>query len=199
MINFLIWLISCCIVLGQKQATTDDGKKVLLKDDGTWEYVEKKLLVNLEDSIWEVKYFVDDFGDFTDSGYISASLEGKFSNSATTNSDLGVRFIITKQSVAIKLYEYNRNHPVSGKISEKEYTILVKHNGAKLPQMSGENYSDRIVMMSIYSEHLIKLFKGGGSFIFVIKQREGSASEYKFKLKDTSGFALAWDQLYKKN
>ena len=49
------------------------------------------------------------------------------------------------------------------------------------------------------SEHLIKLFKGGGSFIFVIKQREGSASEYKFKLKDTSGFALAWDQLYKKN
>ena len=33
---------------------------------------------------------MDDFGDFTDNGYITANIVGRFSNLATTNSELSV-------------------------------------------------------------------------------------------------------------
>ncbi len=34
-----VFLLSCQIGLGDQYATTEDGKKVLLKDNGLWEYV----------------------------------------------------------------------------------------------------------------------------------------------------------------
>ena len=50
----------------------------------------------------------------TQEGYIRTFCTGTFSNSATTNSELGVQFIIDKSCMRIQLYEYNRNHPIKG-------------------------------------------------------------------------------------
>ena len=38
----LFFLFFSILVYSQQSAITQDGKNVLLKDDGTWEYVESK-------------------------------------------------------------------------------------------------------------------------------------------------------------
>ena len=193
---FLILFISTGF--GQIIATTEDGKKVLLENNGTWRYSEETPQVDQGNSIWKVKYYVDDFGDFTDNGYITANIVGRFSNSATTNSELGVRFIID-DDVAIKLYEYNRNHSVSGKISIKTYQIHIKHNGKRLPSFTASNYSDRLVVDKKGSKEIITFLKMGGSFTFkIIEDTNYSSSDYLFKIENATGFKFAWNQLYNK-
>ncbi len=66
-------------------------------------------------SNWEINYYVDEFGDKTDDGYLVGSFEGDFSNTATTKSDLKVYVYIFPSStgkgyqVAFRLAEYG-NH-----------------------------------------------------------------------------------------
>lgn len=52
--------------------------------------------------VWEIRYFVDDFGQPTNEGYITTeySIYGKFSNTATENSDLRVVFIIDDKKIS---------------------------------------------------------------------------------------------------
>ena len=74
-----------------------------------------------EYGIWKVSYYVDDFGEPTKEGYVFTRCTGKFSNSATTNSELGVEFIIDESNIHIPLYEYNRNHPVKGYLNTFQF------------------------------------------------------------------------------
>jgi len=64
--------------------------------------------------MWEVRSYVDDFGDPTSDKYVFAIVEGSFSNSATTNSDLIVKVLIDESMIRFDLYEYARNHPTKG-------------------------------------------------------------------------------------
>ena len=61
---------------------------------------------------WSIGFYVDEFDKPTGEKYVWGHTNGVFSNSATTNSDLYVTFIIDKKNVSIKLYKYGRNHPV---------------------------------------------------------------------------------------
>lgn len=69
-------------------------------------------------STWKMTYAVDEFGDKTGDIDIVATVYGKFSNTATTDSDLKVEIIHdptdTRGGYAyftIRLYEYQRNTP----------------------------------------------------------------------------------------
>ncbi len=57
---------------------------------------------------WSIGNFVDDFGEKTGAKFIhnAIKINGKFSNSATNNSNLRVDFIISKKDIGIELYEY---------------------------------------------------------------------------------------------
>jgi len=157
--------------------------------------------------IWELNYFVDEFGDAANSGYITTShlVNGTFSNSATTNSILSVRFIITEYSVAIKLYEYGRNHPVTvSKNYPKEYEIHIKHNGEIIDyNIAGKNESDRIEIGTIINPNMQRILTTylnlQGSMQFSIKEKSkyGVPSTYKFVINDVSpfGFSNAWKKL----
>ncbi len=192
---FIILLVG--ISHGQTIAVTSEGKIVNLNDDGTWSYQKDKERGDIpSESIWTTEYFVDDFGDPTNDGYINTFLEGKFSNSATTNSSLGVKFIITNEKVSIKLYEYNRNHAVSGQIATKSYDIALKHNGTRVKSFYGNNYSDRVTLEDKDSKRLISLFKKGGNFNFKIEEvGRYTSSIYKFEIPNASGFNEEWDKI----
>lgn len=60
---------------------------------------------------WSIGSFVDDFGDRTGEKYIQIKTEGTFSNSATSNSFLGVELLFTKKHAGLFLHEYNNNRP----------------------------------------------------------------------------------------
>lgn len=60
---------------------------------------------------WKVDYTVDQFGDKTDNGYVIGTFSGKFSNTATSGSDLTVfvYYFPFSHSFAFRLAEYG-NH-----------------------------------------------------------------------------------------
>ena len=55
---------------------------------------------------WKVKFYVDDFGEPTKKKYLIKTCIGKFSNSATTDSDLGVHFLREVLLINILIFRY---------------------------------------------------------------------------------------------
>tara|TARA_B100000579_G_C22705046_1_gene791656 strand:- start:21 stop:641 length:621 start_codon:yes stop_codon:yes gene_type:complete len=178
--------IICYPAIGQTTATIDEnGKKVILKNNGTWEY---KSEVNKDfkgDGIWYINYFVDTFGDKTDSGYIRnrGYIKGVFSNSATTNSLLNAYFIISnKQRVAIKLLEYGSS--VVKAYKNNYYNVAVKDGEGKTHSFTGVMYKtdDRLYLnpvgkkkVSVMHNILIK----GGEVTLVITEQDYGLTTYK--------------------
>lgn len=60
------------------------------------------------DTSWELDYYVDDFGDKTDTPYIKCVIEGDFSNTATMSSDLTV----------VVFYDFKSDFPFSFRLIE---------------------------------------------------------------------------------
>ena len=121
MMKKLFFLLSLMQFTSYSQiiATVDEnGKKVILSKDGTWKYKSQpKNKVTEGTGIWAIKYFVDDFGDPTDEGYIAHDyyIRGTFSNSATNNSNLNVYFLISgPDNIAVRIWNMQE-------------TILSKH------------------------------------------------------------------------
>ena len=215
LINSLIFFViaSTSFLLSQKIATTNDGKIVLLNEDGTWKYqqTKEKSAKNNSFGEWKINYYVDEFGDPTSNGYISnkSSIFGTFSNSATTNSKLRAYFLISEDfddfgnkmnnSVSIKLFEYARKNEVKGSIVSKQYKMLVKHNGVKVnTKFTLYNYSDRASIKSDQVNEFIDLLKLGGRFQFILNEvGQYSQSAYKLSIDTASGFDNAWNQMTK--
>lgn len=138
---------------------------------------------------WEVQYFVDEFGEPTEKGYVSIFVKGTFSNSATENSDLVAHFIVVdKKDIAIKLYEYARNNPVK---DSKENTIYVLDKNKNKHTLSGYNYSDRISLSDTGkkcdAEKLYNILIQGGEVKFRIVEDNYTTSIYNFKV-NANGF-----------
>ncbi len=147
--------------------------------------------------IWKKEYYVDEFGERTNQGYIYTSLLGTFSNSATTDSRLGVLIIVEKSRFAITLDEYANNHIT------KDTGFLhfkVKNKDGKVMSFETLNdqgynrvYGDKIAQDNPDTvKELIEFLNAGGEMIFIA---ENSNSKYRFKLTDTSFLQKALDNL----
>ncbi len=67
--------------------------------------------------LWKYNFFVDNFGDKTNKGYVMLETLGTFSNTATKNSALKVQMFLpdgSTESPWFRLYEYAGNNPVTG-------------------------------------------------------------------------------------
>ena len=163
----------------------------------------------VETGIWKINYYVDMFGDSMDTGYIgSKSIMGTFSNSATTNAKLKVRFRIDKERISIQLFEYGGNHPVKDGM-EDGYEIYVKHNGEMLyiknekgeaiQLLHARHYGDYVTFKTPSAKILMEKLKEGGSFKFVLKPFNYSISlyrDYKFSIPDADGFLSVYNSLF---
>jgi hypothetical protein len=186
----LLLLIVPVLGFGQISATVDEnGKKVLLNSDGTWSYKSQNNVQFEGTGIWKIGYFVDEFGDPTENGYISNSnyISGVFSNSATSNSNLNSLFLISKKSrVALQLYEYAGRNPVKA-YSTKDYSIIVKDGSGEKHSMKGTMYEggDRIFFdRSSGKNHISKMHNilmNGGNITVVLKDTEYGLSTYKIQ------------------
>ena len=149
--------------------------------------------------IWEVRYYVDEFNNPTTEGYITTKdyVVGTFSNSATTNSELYVIWLIDKSDVAIKLVEYGRS-VVKSSYSSTNYNIVMLDPDGNRVYMTGTMWKggDRIYIDSEYESTVIEALKRNGSVSFRIDEggKYGNSS-YLFKMEDTSFFDNAYSML----
>ena len=138
---------------------------------------------------WSKSFYVDDFGDKTNKGFISQTVKGKFSNSATQNSRLRVRMYINNADVMentpwFRLYEYDGRNPIKGVYSRNGMSCRIKNQDniiSRLPitQYQGEDY------FALSGKKNIKMFKelivNEGTASFVCIDDNSSTSKYMFK------------------
>lgn len=145
--------------------------------------------------IWEVKYFVDDFGEPTKDGYIMTELKGTFSNDhAQDNPKLWVRFIIeSPEIIDIKLYEYDSNSP---KVlhAETSYKVLVKDSEGEVHTLKAYHDHDRMSFSAAESKKLHDILLTGGTLKFNIVGSNSfspRSAEYNFTIDNADGFENA--------
>lgn len=66
--------------------------------------VDLKPLVNT--GKWTLKYYKDEFGEYSNDKYLVLTGSGVFSNSATTNSEMSAILFVDKENISLRLIEY---------------------------------------------------------------------------------------------
>lgn len=203
--KILFLLLTLCLISCENE---NDEKSSLIRDliiENTELREEnnkyKKLYGELPDfnyeegsyGMWNVGNYVDDFGEPTKHGYVYAEVYGTFSNSATTDSKLRVRFLIDENSMRIQLYEYSGNHPIKG---EGFLKFKAKNNNGELVSFetnnddSGDNTYDDFSNDTrgyIAFDELIEFIDKSKMIKFIAKTTSNYAvSEYKFTIPDGS-------------
>lgn len=131
-------------------------------------------------NFWINGNYVDEFKNKTGESYTKNQkrIIGQFSNTATENSSLGVDLLINKNSVDVKLYEYNRDVPVKSSL-EKMYYIFFMHNDNKYTH-TGKLQIDRIEFKGEAFAGIIKALESNSEIKFNIIEATNTTSSYFF-------------------
>lgn len=128
--------------------------------------------------VWLKKFYVDDFGDETSEPYVQnwPLFEGKFSNSATNNSNCQFKFLIDDKNVDLMMYEYN-SLQVKG---EEKYSCQIRADNGYEAKFTGEMWSDRVSFDSAGKQAILNCLKTGQNFKLRIneKAKYGTPSTY---------------------
>lgn len=154
---------------------------------------------NKEMNTWKKAFYVDEFKQPTSEAYVTnkTNILGTFSNSATTNSKLYVKFLVDKANCGILLNEYG-SHLVknsSSKYSENYKIIMQDASGVK-HNLTGKIYpgGDRIVINDANESTFLNALKSGGKVSLYIVQSDRTTTNYLFTV-NTAGFAEAFKTL----
>ena len=141
--------------------------------------------------IWEIAYFVDDFGEPTKDGYIRTEIKGTFSNDWTQNSKLRVRFIIeSAEIIYIKLYEEYDSSP-KVLYDKTSYRVLVKDSKEEVHTLQAYHNHDKLFFPSVESKKLYNILLQGGTIKFNIVSSDLLSSKYNFTIDNADGFENA--------
>ena len=159
---------------------------------------ERIRLANINNTgMWTVRYYVDDFGEPTKKGYISNTnlISGTFSNTATQNSALSVRFLISNSSdISFKLFEYAGNNPVKT-FSSTSYTVLIQDKDGERLRLNARNYSDRLSFDRTNSRNVHNALMKGGTLKFRVVQVNTPSTNYEFTIQNADWYENAYRKL----
>ena len=163
---------------------SDEAKRTIIKE-------------NIPDmGIWEIRNFVDQFGEKTSERYITNKdkFVGIFSNSATENSELNVSFLISSPSnISIMLYEYAGKNPVKPFKTER-YKIESRDSNGGDDSYTAENTSDRLSLDHDNSMKLHRLLLKGGKIKFSISVLDKSHTTYSFSINNADSYDNAFEK-----
>lgn len=172
-----------------------EEEKALVSEDSRNTLASAQLtFVEIASSIhWEVAYYVDNFGDETDSAYVRGSFEGKFSNSATSGSELSVIVFYDAQykCFSFRLLEYGSHVANWNYYDVDDFEIMLKINGTEYsgrPSSVMENDIYIFEHTSNLYQTILNALQNGDEISFVIEASRYSTSRYRFTL-DGVGFA----------
>lgn len=148
--------------------------------------------------MWRVGYYVDDFGEPTKQGYIrnTSLIRGVFSNTATQDSELDVKFLISNSyNISIQLYEYAGNNPVKA-YSYESYRVLIQDTDGKRYDLRATNYeSDRLSFDKTNSRKVHSILMKGGTIKFKIIESDTPTTEYEFTIQKADWYENAYRKL----
>ena len=102
-------------------ATTEEKIELYFSQCEVLKKIAKEERIRKEEmnkvGLWNYNFYVDDFGDRTNEGYVMLRTKGNFSNSATSGSPLKVEMYLTEgltDNPWFRLYEYAGKNPIKG-------------------------------------------------------------------------------------
>lgn len=142
---------------------------------------------------WEMRYYLDEFGNQTDRPYVinRTNFSGTFSNSATTDAKLKAAVYVEQNMVSISLLEYGDNL-VHGYYSDgHQYEVNVLTSTGDAIGMQGIlAQGGSGILLNDYSARFIDLLKEGGELKVSMKETtHGSMDTYLFTIPASSDFA----------
>jgi hypothetical protein len=159
---------------------------------------ERMRLANINNTgMWAVRYYVDDFGEPTTKNYVTNTdlILGIFSNTATQNSALAVRLMISSSSdISIQLFEYAHNNPVKAS-SPDSYRALVKDKDGNRYDLTAINYLDRLHFDKIASRKLHNILMNGGTIKVNIVEIDTPTTQYDFTIQKADWYDNAYAKL----
>jgi hypothetical protein len=151
---------------------------------------------NLNYGVWEIKYYVDEFGDETDTPYMRQNIIGNFSNSATLDDDI---LCIISHKWRYPFLEIDIHEYLTHKITFDSYqfvTVSIKSsNGVKKRIDAGMVLSDSGTMFNADATEYIFSQLRFGDIKVVFRTPDGS--KYSFDIKNKN-FINAFDEIEKK-
>lgn len=166
---------------------------------------------NKQFGIWKTQFYVDNFGEPTKSAYVTNAnlIRGTFSNTATQNSALTVRFLIdSEDEVDFELYEYARNNPVK---DSGTYKVFVRDKDGNDYELEANNRSDRLSLSTFkyrgktindtseksHANVMYDILIKGGNIKFNIKHSRYSTSVYNFQIDNADYLQEALESIKK--
>lgn len=154
-----------------------------------------------EGSLWETYYYVDNFNQPTEDGYIgnSTCFLGTFSNSATTDSELLVNVVVDEVDVAFFLYEYGRNRVKNSSSSRDDlYNITMRTADGADYSFTGVMYcgGDRIYVEQAHIAEVISALSQEGNAMtsFYVEDADRTTTHYLFTVI-SNNFAAQYETL----
>lgn len=178
---------------------TYDNDEFVLFDSNVMGELKRVEMPDLTSDVWKSLYYDDEFGQPTDEGFVTTDryVEGKFSNSATTDSKLYVAFIADLEYLAIQMLEYGNNTVMnSSSRYDEAYDITMRIEDDTRHQITGVIWTggDRIVIDDSYTDLVVEALSATGSVDFYIVQRDRPTTTYLFTL-ETADFADEYQSL----
>lgn len=193
--------ISLCPYQYILSVTQDD---ITVNDDSTEEDDAKTEENNAETeeeySLWQTRYYVDNFNQPTDEGYVSnlTYFIGSFNNSATTDSLLYVEVVVDEEDITFFLYEYGRNQVKNSSSSYDDiYNITMRTDDGTDYNFTGVVYcgGDRLFIDQTYVPEVIAALSQDGNTSFYIEDAERITTNYLFTIT-SSNFAKQYAELF---
>jgi len=163
----------------------NDLRKLETENPRFWNSLEGN--PNAKDvELWMVEYFYDKFNEKTNESFVTNAvfLEGTFSNSATTNSELSAQFLIKNSSdIAIKLFKYARKNLVK---ASSAYPVYINIKGSDNTTLEFQNIfsGDRLSLNRRNSQKVHEMLMKGGTTKFRIYEGSRPTSNYNFVVED---------------
>ena len=153
---------------------------------------------------WSKSFYVDEFGDKTNEGFISQTVKGTFSNLKEENERLRVEMYINNANVMknvpwFKLYKYDLRNPIKGVYRESGMSCRIKNQDNIISELPITQYQGSDYFHIRYIHKNIKMFEelivneGKASFVCIDLNGHGftddksNPSKYMFKF-DFKGY-----------
>ena len=138
---------------------------------------------------WQIVVTTDDFGDPTGDSVIRIFGKGVFSNSATSNAELIVKFVNWGDAMTLDLYEYGRTPGASISYKSAFGVINIKEDDGTVVQVKAfANKNGGLYFSDNDYISLMEVINGGSSVLKIqFDERDfglSGSSSYSFKINN---------------
>lgn len=162
-----VGLVSCS---GGEKSQNIDADSIVVED-----------ISIIKKAKWQKDYFVDEFGEPTKDAYAVIETSGDFSNSATSESQLNVRILVTSSEVRFNLYEYG-SQMVKGEGLIKFKAKLSNDSIIEFDTYNSDNGANNVSSTFGEDKEVIRMLKANETIRFSARTYDSPVSTYRFSL-----------------